>query len=69
MFAALVFVCGLNVPTAVEGCGISFAPKPFRTHAECMKSLTLEGLPSIEARLPEGAFIADAQCVLMQRAA
>jgi hypothetical protein len=69
MFAAVVLVCGLNVPTAVDGCGLSWAPMPFRTHEECMESLRLNGIPSITERLPKSGFIADAKCIRLDHAA
>lgn len=66
MFLATILICGLtgNSPALTEGCSFISSVKPFNTVEECEKNV---GMHSVNLRLPEGAYIVDTKCFIVEK--
>jgi hypothetical protein len=66
MYFAIALICGLDpsTPKAVEGCVGLAAPHVMVSKEECITINTLfeEGL-----NLPEGAYLVETKCILVER--
>jgi hypothetical protein len=65
LFVALAMICGLNNGSQylTNGCGISMTPKPIEGLEECQRILSDRIVSGIQLNMPEGSYIAYANCV------
>ncbi len=64
MFAAVILICGLNIPTAVNGCSLVYARTPFTSLSACQESVTNQSKVIL---LPDGAYVNHYTCVSIGR--
>jgi len=67
MYIGIIMVCGIVSPAAQEGCTALASNRLYTEESECLFELE-RGVVQTATTIPEGAYITDAKCFVLDNA-